>query len=297
MKNLSRIIFLTSLHMVCLMATINIQQTLAQTPDETGYAEVNGTQLYYEIAGRGHPLVLIHGGAVDNRAFDDQFYVFAEHYKTVRFDLRGAGRSGNRDKPFDNAEDVYQLLKYLNIENAYLLGISRGGGFAFDVTVEHPEMVGALILVSANMGVEVPAYHEMFDRATEAGKQHGARAAAEVWGYDPHQGPRRESAREKVLSIIEENMPRFRYFDGHEPVEQFRSYDQPRWKRLHEINVPTLVLSGAYDNEVSRQNSRNWAEGIANARLVLFEESGHLVNIDEIEKFNRTMLEFLENLQ
>ncbi len=268
----------------------------AQTPDQSGIASVNGTKIYYEIAGQGHPLVLIHGGAVDNRAFDDQFYVFAQHYKTVRFDLRGAGQSGDRDKAFSNPEDVYQLLKYLNIENAYLLGISRGGGFAFDVAIEHPEMVGALILVSANMGVEVPAYHEMFDRATEAGKQKGARAAAEVWGYDPHQGPRRESAREKVLNIIEDNMPRFRYFDGHEPVEQFRSYDGPRSDRLDDIKVPTLVLSGAHDNEVSRQNSLNWADGIPNARLVLFEESGHLVNIDQVALFNQTVLDFLEGL-
>ncbi|NNE37543.1 MAG: alpha/beta hydrolase [Gammaproteobacteria bacterium] len=297
MKNLSRIEYFISLHFIYILATISIQQTYAQTPDETRFAEVNGTRIYYEIAGQGQPLLLIHGGAVDNRAFDEQFYVFAEHYQTIRFDLRGAGRSGDRDSPFNNAEDVYQLLKFLNIENAYLLGISRGGGFAFDVTLEHPEMVDALILVSANMGVNVPAYHEMFDRATEAGKDKGARAAAEVWGYDPYQGPRRESAREKVLGIIEENMPRFRYFDGHEPVEQFRYSDQPRWERLHEIQVPSLVLSGAYDNEVARRNSRNWAEGIPNARLVLFEESGHLVNIDEVDKFNQTVLDFLENLQ
>lgn len=268
----------------------------AQTPDQSGIASINDTKIYYEIAGQGHPLVLIHGGAVDNRAFDDQFYVFAEHFKTIRFDLRGAGQSGDRDKAFSNPEDVYQLLKFLNIDNAYLLGISRGGGFAFDVTIEHPEMVDALILVSANMGVHVPAYMEMFERSTAAGKQSGARAAAEVWGHDPHQGPRRESAREKVLNIIEDNMPRFRYFDGHEPVEQFRSYDGPRWDRLDDIKVPTLVLSGAYDNEVSRQNSRNWAEGITSASLVLFSESGHLVNIDQVEMFNQTVLDFLKGL-
>ena len=53
----------------------------AQTPDQSGIASINDTKIYYEIAGQGHPLVLIHGGAVDNRAFDDQFYVFAEHFK------------------------------------------------------------------------------------------------------------------------------------------------------------------------------------------------------------------------
>jgi pimeloyl-ACP methyl ester carboxylesterase len=266
---------------------------VAQTVSQSGIAPVNGTTLYYEMAGEGHPLVLIHGGAVDSRAFDDQFNVFSQHYKVVRYDVRGAGRSGDRDKPFSNMEDMRALLNYLGIESAYLLGISRGGGFAFDLALEHPGMVDALILVSSNMGVHVPAYTEMFERATQAGKESGAAAAAAVWGYDPHQGPHRESARPRVLEIITENMSRFRYFDGYEPVERLPDYDGPRYERLAEIQVPTLVISGAHDNEVARANSRNWAEGIANAKLVLFDNAGHLVNIDQVEEFNQTVLEFL----
>jgi pimeloyl-ACP methyl ester carboxylesterase len=88
-------------------------------------------------------------------------------------------------------------------------------------------------------------------------------------------------------------MSRFRYFDGYEPVERLPDYDGPRYERLAEIQVPTLVISGAHDNEVARANSRNWAEGIANAKLVLFDNAGHLVNIDQVEEFNQTVLEFL----
>jgi pimeloyl-ACP methyl ester carboxylesterase len=268
----------------------------AQSEVQSGIAAVNGTTLYYEMAGSGHPLVLIHGGAVDSRAFDDQFEVFAQHYKVIRYDVRGAGRSGDRDKPFSNMEDLRALLNHLDIESAYLLGISRGGGFAMDLTLEHPDRVDALILVSSNLGVHVPAYTEMFERATQAGKESGAAAAAAVWGNDPHQGPQRESARPKVLEIITDNMPRFRYFNGYEPVARLPDYEGPRYERLHEIQAPTLVISGAYDNEVARANSRNWAEGIETAKLVLFPNSGHLVNIDEVEAFNRTVLDFLNSL-
>ncbi len=268
----------------------------AQTNSQTGIAPVNGTELFYEISGDGHPLILIHGGAVDSRAWDDQFAVFAQHYKVVRFDLRGAGKSGNRDKPFSNSEDLYALLEFLNIEKTYLLGISRGGGFAYDLTLEHPEMVDALILVSANLSMHVPAYSEMFARSTEAGKESGAAAAAEVWGNDPHQGPMRESARPRVLEILTDNMPRFRYFDGHLPVERLRSSDIPRSQRLAEIQAPTLVISGKHDNAVARAHYQDWAAGISNARLVEFPDSAHLVNIDQVAEFNQTVLEFLDNL-
>ncbi len=214
-----------------LLVFCNSSIVIAQTNSQTGIASVNGTELYYEISGDSHPLILIHGGAVDSRAWDDQFAVFAQHYKVVRYDLRGAGKSGNRDKPFSNSKDLYALLKFLDIDKTYLLGISRGGGFAYDLTLEHPEMVDALILVSANLSVHVPAYSEMFAQSTEAGKEAGAAAAAEVWGNDPHQGPMRESARARVLEILTDNMPRFRYFDGYVPVEKLSSSDVPRSQR------------------------------------------------------------------
>ena len=61
---------------------------------QKGFAEVNGTRLYDEVAGEGHALVLNHGGLVDNHLWDDQFYEFTQHFKVVRYDMRGFGYSG-----------------------------------------------------------------------------------------------------------------------------------------------------------------------------------------------------------
>ena len=214
--------------------------------------------------------------------------------------LRGArlfaGQSGNRDKPFSNSSDLHALLKFLNIDKTYLLGISRGGGIAYDLTLEHPEMVSALILVSSNLSEHVPAYSDMFARSTEAGKKSGAAAAAAVWGNDPHQGPMRESARPRVLEILTENMPRFRYFDGHVPVEKLSSSNLPRSQRLSEVQIPTLVISGKHDNVVAKEHYRTWATGIPNATSVEFPNAAHLVNIDQVDEFNQAVLEFLDNI-
>jgi pimeloyl-ACP methyl ester carboxylesterase len=260
---------------------------------ESGIAPVNETKLYYEVAGDGPVLVLLHGGAVDSRAWDDQFHVFAEHYKTVRYDLRGAGKSARPEKPFSNSEDLYALLRFLKIDRAYLMGISRGGGIAYDFTLEHPEMVGALILVSSNLSNGPAAYSEMFERATEAGRLHGAAAAAQVWGNDPYQGPVRDEARPRVLEILEENLPRFRRFDGAPVVQQLSSSEIPRKERLSEIRVPAFVISGERDNADARANYEAWAKGIPRAKKLVVDDAAHLVNIDQPEIFNRAVLDFL----
>ncbi len=118
---------------------------------ETGFAEVNGVKLYYEVAGEGHPLVLIHGGLVDRRLWDDQFDVFAQHYRVIRYDIRGFGNSDVPAGPYSNYEDLYGLLKFLGVEKAYVMGLSMGGGIAIDFTLAHPEMVAALIPVAAGV--------------------------------------------------------------------------------------------------------------------------------------------------
>ena len=98
---------MTKTYLYLLLISLTFTCTLqAQSVAQSGIAEVNGTRIYYEVAGTGHPLVLIHGGAVDSRAFDDQFAEFAKHYRVVRYDLRGTGKSGDRDKPFSNTDDL-----------------------------------------------------------------------------------------------------------------------------------------------------------------------------------------------
>src|SRR5579885_2342077 len=243
---------------ITLLALAGALAIRAAAAPQSGIAEVNGTKLYYEMAGKGHALILLHGGAVDSRAWDDQFNVFATRYKVVRYDLRGSGKSANPEKPFSNSEDLYALLRFLKIDKAYLLGISRGGGIAFDFALEHPEMVDALILISANLGHTPAAYEAMFARATEAGKKQGAAAAAAVWGNDPYQGPVRDEARPRVLQVLEENLPRFRHFDGSVAVQQLESSKGPAYKRLSEIHAPTLIIAGEKDNVDARANDDNW---------------------------------------
>src|SRR5579864_7893633 len=104
---------------------------MTQNPQQTNSAHVNNTELYYEVAGSGHPLTLIHGMLLDRRSWDDQFNVFARQYQVVRYDMRGWGDSAQAkaEQPFSPRQDLLSLLAYLNINTTYLLDLS-GGGFS-----------------------------------------------------------------------------------------------------------------------------------------------------------------------
>lgn len=82
---------------------------------ETGFAKVNGTHLYYEVAGTGRPVILNHGVPSDARAWDDQFEVFAERYQVVRYDMCGFGKSAQPIEDFSTTEDLKALLEYLEM--------------------------------------------------------------------------------------------------------------------------------------------------------------------------------------
>ena len=120
---------------------------------QTGFAEINGTTLYYEVAGAGNPFFLVHGHLLDRRSWDDQFAVFAQRYRVIRYDQRGFGDSGliTKGESYSDRQDLYELMKFLGIESASLMGVSGGGALAIDFTLEHPEMVDALIPVTAGV--------------------------------------------------------------------------------------------------------------------------------------------------
>src|SRR5450631_3595907 len=122
------------------------------TATTTGYAELAGEKIYYEIAGEGHPLILNHAGFLDSRMWDDQWSAFTQKYSVIRYDMPGYGQSDPAEKPRNRPADLLHLLHYLHIKHTALLGCSLGGAIITDFALEHPEMISALIIVSAAPG-------------------------------------------------------------------------------------------------------------------------------------------------
>ena len=261
-----------------------------------GFAEVNRTRLYYEIMGEGRPLVLIHGGAVDRRMWDDQFQAFAEHYQVIRYDLRGSGKSGIPKERFSNTEDLLGLLRFLHVDKTYLLGLSRGGGVAAEFTLEHPEMVDALILVSSNLGGVPDAYREMLNASFAAARDEGVSKAVQVWLDDPYQAPSPDNAaaRQRFREIVDENLVVNLFLLFGAKVVQRPAV--PVFQRIAKIRVPTLILSGERDHPDARANYERAAATIPGAKKLEIPGAAHLVNVDQPEQFNRAVLDFLSGL-
>ncbi|HVT38084.1 MAG TPA: alpha/beta hydrolase, partial [Gemmatimonadaceae bacterium] len=118
---------------------------------DTGAVGVNGTQLFYEEAGSGPVVVLLHGANLDRRMWDPQFLPLAREHRVIRYDLRGYGRSGPADTPYQAHEDLRALLGALQVQRTSLIGLSGGGRIAIDFALANPQMVDRLVLAAPGL--------------------------------------------------------------------------------------------------------------------------------------------------
>lgn len=121
-------------------------------PDDSGYAEVNGLKMYYEVYGQGKPIVLIHGSFMNIPLnWSNIIPLLADDRKVIVSEMQGHGRTKDIPREFSYegmADDVSGLLKFLKTDSADILGYSMGGGVAFQLAVRHPEQVRRLVILS-----------------------------------------------------------------------------------------------------------------------------------------------------
>ena len=125
------------------------------TPANGQYADVNGISLYYETHGAGSPLILLHGGLGSGEMFGEVLLpALAEKHQVIAVDLQGHGRTADIDRPLDArlmADDIGALISHLGLTRPDVMGFSLGGGVALLTAVKYPDLVGKLIVVSANI--------------------------------------------------------------------------------------------------------------------------------------------------
>jgi pimeloyl-ACP methyl ester carboxylesterase len=130
---------------------------MAGTAPETGYALVNDLDMYYEIHGRGEPLVLLHGafGAID--LWGPILTTLAEHHQVIAVEFQGHGHTADIDRPFSMeqwADDIAALMDHLAIDQADVVGYSMGGLTGLQLAIRHSEQVRKLVPISANYSTE-----------------------------------------------------------------------------------------------------------------------------------------------
>ena len=136
-----------------LVMTMAIADLSAQQGPTTGYAPVNGLDMYYEVYGSGEPVVLLHGGFMTITSnWEGWIGELAKTRKVIAVEMQGHGRTADipREPNSENlADDVAALLKYLKLSRADLIGYSMGGRVAMQVAVRHPDQVRRVVVISS----------------------------------------------------------------------------------------------------------------------------------------------------
>ncbi len=261
-----------------------------------GFALSSGAKLYFETRGEGPALVFVHAGVADHRMWDPQAEAFASRYRVVRYDLRGFGKSTTPEESFALREDLLAVLQHLGIQQAALVGCSMGGATAIDFTLEHPEMVTALMPVGAGVSGWndwSPESAELFAKMMTAAQKGDADGAFEISARYWIDGPSREVSRvdpkyrELARRLHKENFSLKLFQQNEKPL------DPPAIKRLNEIKCPTMVVIGDSDAQDLRKIADRLATEIPRAILTTIENAAHLPSLEHPAEFNRLLERFL----
>lgn len=265
---------------------------------EQGFAEVNGTRLYYEAAGSGDPIVLIHGNFGDRRHWDDQFEALAESHRVIRYDVRGFGQSSVPEgDPYSHHDDLKALLDYLGVSKGHIVGLSMGSGIAVDFVLAHPEMSRSLISVGPWVfGYNSPAAEEILQPMRELSsvvRERGVKAAADyLWEARAFKETVRDPAVLDALKEISYDYS-FWHFTNEDPG---RILDPAAVQQIDRISVPTLIITAEYDLEACREVADLLEQKVAGAKKIDIPATGHLMNMEKPGEFNRVLLDFLQTI-
>lgn len=135
--------------LLCLLSS----KSVGQSPPTTGYASIHGLNIYYEIHGKGQPIVLLHGAFMAiSGDWNDWIAELSQSRQVIAIEMQGHGRTADisRQPTYENlADDVASLLDFLHVQSTDLLGYSLGGGVAIQCAIRHPDKVRNVVCISA----------------------------------------------------------------------------------------------------------------------------------------------------
>ncbi len=265
-------------------------------------ADVGNGRIYYEMAGNGDPLVLCHAGFVDSGMWDGQWADFSRHYRVIRFDMRGYGKSDPVPGPISRRKDLENLLDQLGIQRAVLLGCSMGGSIVLDFALDHPERVDGLVLVSAvpsgfqMQGSPPPNLLKMISAMQQGDLEQVSELQLRLWVDGPFRRPEQVDPRVRRRAAEMNRIPVEHGTWAKVDANPIDSLNPPAVERLGQVHVPTLIVVGALDDPEILRAADLMEQGIRGARKAVIPGAAHVPNMEKPEEFNRVVLEFLRDV-
>ncbi|CAL9367295.1 alpha/beta fold hydrolase [Streptomyces sp. enrichment culture] len=262
------------------------------------FASADG-DLAYRDTGSGPALVLLHGGFLDHRMWDDQVAALAATHRVVVPDARGHGASANATRPFRPADDVAALLRHLGIDSAVLVGLSMGGGTAVDTALEHPGLVRALVVSGA--GTSEPDFRDPWTTSVLADWGRALAAGdVDAWleaflRFVP--GPHRTMEDVDPGVVRRQRDMALGTVRKHTAAEPDLRVPVPdTWQRIAAVGVPVLAVRGGVDSEDHLRMADRLARTVAHGRSVTVEGTAHYPNMERPDAFNEIVADFLDAL-
>jgi pimeloyl-ACP methyl ester carboxylesterase len=242
------------------------------------YAEVNDIRMYYEIYGKGEPVLFLHGGTAFIESFMFQIPFFAKYYRVIAADSRAHGRTKDSEQPLSYrlmASDISCLLDIVNIKKTNIVGWSDGGIIGLELAMRHPERINKMVLIGASTHYE--GLHENF---LEKVKKASADNWIEPMAVDIYKKMAPDPA--QIIVLIE----KIKTLWLTEPA-----YTQ---EEISSIKAPTLVITGINEELIKPEHTMNIAQTIPNSQLEFVPNTGHFCPMEDPKRVNRLIFDFLE---
>jgi pimeloyl-ACP methyl ester carboxylesterase len=255
------------------------------------YVPVEGGRLWYERAGEGFPVVLIHPGLWDSRIWDGQFDDFALQHDVIRYDLRGYGRSDLPYGPYSDLRDLVRLLEELEVARCALVGCATGAQLAIDFALALPEVAEAVVAVSPTVSGyawEDSGLGVLMDEVARAVRDGDLARAIElelaVWAPVSTEDP---TTNGHVRTIAMDNAHVLEIGDT------LLEVGPPALPKLGGMEAATLIVVGDRDLAETHAIADLLAGAIPGAMKRVIADADQLVNVGKAERFNRLVLDFL----
>lgn len=253
--------------------------------------KINGINLQYDVTGQGQPLLFVHGLGSCSEDWEAQVAYFSQHYQVITFDLRGHGRSEKPNGPYSMhmlATDAAQLLAALSITSAHVVGVSLGGGVAFQLVVSHPSLVKTLTIVNSSPDAVLRTFKQKFALALRGvivrflGLQKMAKIIAEKLFVDADQA--------NIRAAFIERFGRNEKAPYSAAMSAFIG-----WSVISQVGAiacPTLVIAADQDyTPVSFKE--DYVAKMPTAQLVVIPDSRHALPMERPQAFNAVLEKFL----
>lgn len=254
--------------------------------------KVNGIELYYEQQGEGIDIVFLHGLGSGTRDWEMQFDGLRDRFRVTAFDMRGHGQSAKPPGPYslrEMGQDIAYALEALEIERAYLCGLSLGGMAAQWVPLLKPERVAGLILSNTtaaiapdNVGDHLRVLIRKLSFRFSSMETIGGVIADSLFPF-PHQKEWNQTVRTRWM-----DNDRKAYLQAF-----YAALRHDARSALAQVQCPVLVLAGELDKTIPEQYQQELVAAFPKAEYIQLKDSGHASPIDAAEVFNSTIAEFI----